>query len=552
MDPVTDYLTRIRAAKTATLPPCPLVTDEFIAAPPYAVGVSHLMLRPRFLLADPTGTGKTPMSLVAYAQLKSKQPSLKLLVHTTQSAQFQWARNVWRFLRGVEPVVLSYEPKDAERWKDLGPRGRAAQWAKMANGDGDIWITTYALSAQEEQQILTHLRNFYVIFDEAHVLRSHKGEVLYPSMARLSQKARGAWALTATPMMDGRIDELYAVMEAIRPGTFGDPSEPPEKRYAQFRKTYHELVLIKPKWKIKGTQKAARPFYKTTGYKNLPLLRSLMDPFYLKRPAEEMNQFLPPIRYQQLDLVMEAKQQALYRDIIQLHWPGSKTPIQQLASLTFAQMAVDAPAVLGYPSVPSAKLTELLRLLKDQFADQKVLVFSKFEKVVQYLSVQLTKAGISHGQITGAVSATTREAVRMKFQTDPTSRVVLLTTAGAQALDLQAAGVVICYDLPWTPGELEQIVGRARRVGSQHPSILVVLLTIDHSIDSKVIRTLTHKETRTRSTLPGYSSADVTLKDRTTVSSELANFQLPGHADPVTVPIPDDLSDLFAAVGADR
>jgi len=544
---VNDYLARIRAAKTATLPVCPLVTDAFIAAPPYAVGVSHLILRPRFLLADPAGTGKTPQALVAYAYLKHKNRDLKAVVHTTQAAQFQWADRVEQFLTGVKASVVGYERTHSGGWESLGVKGRAQQWAQL-QAESDVWITTYALGTKEEAAFTQHLLQYIAIFDEAHVLRSHRGEAIYPAMQRRSTGARGTWALTATPLMDGRVDELYAVMEAIRPGTFGD--------YPQFKKTYHQLVLIKPKWKVKGTQKNARPFYKTTGFQNLPLLRSQIEPFYLKRPAEEMNQFLPPVRYQQRDLTLDPRQRSLYNDIRAQHWPGATTKFHQLAALTYAQMAADAPAVLGYPTIPSVKTAELIRLLENQFTDQKVLVFAKFEKVVSYLSVQLTKSGIAHGVIAGHVSAPAREAIRQRFQTDPAARVVLLTTAGAQALDLQAAGVVICYDLPWTPGELEQIVGRARRVGSEHESILVVLLAALHTIDTKVIRTLTVKETRTRSLVPGYSPHDTTLDQRSVYKSERGKHldTLPLSvldADPVTVAVPDDLGDLFTAVGAD-
>ena len=524
---VNDYLTKIRTAKAADLKPCGLVTTRFIQSPPHSVGVAHLILRPRMLLGDPTGTGKTPQTLVAYAYLKEKAPRLKLLVLTTQAAQFQWARAVEKFLIGVSAAVVGYERTPSGAFTNLGPQGRMLQWPVLMTTD--VWITTYALMVKENLSLLTGLEQFVYVLDEAQTLKSHKGEVHYPAALKLGSKARAVWGLSATPMMNDRLDELYSIMELIRPGTFGD--------YPGYRKTYYRLQLVKPKWK-----KKVKAFYKVLGYQNLALLRSQVDPFFLRRPVTEFQQYLPPVTFQQLDVPLEAKQRALYAEIIGKHWPISRTPLQQLAALTYAQLAVDAPTVLGFPGVPSAKTSELVRLLLDQLSDQQVIIYAKFEKVVRVLSDMLDHLKILHGVIAGPVSAAQRDKVAQAFQAGFLP-VVLVTNAGAQALDLQAASTVICYDLPWSWGEFRQIIGRARRFGSVHQSISVILLCGDDTIDGTVATRLTRKESVILTVL-GESEGETRLADRTRVTSAASEVVA---ADEVTLP-ESDLRDLFRAV----
>ena len=542
------YLTRIRAAKTADLKPCTLITPAFIQTPPHAVGVAHLILRPRMVLGDPTGTGKTPTCLVAYGYLKEKMPGLKMLVLAGMAAQFQWARAAHRFLRGVKAEVLSYSyDPDADRFTQLGVAGRAQQWpALMA---ADIWVTTMALAVKEEANLLKGLDQFVYVIDEVHGLNNHKGEVMYPSAARVTQKARCAWGLSATPMENGKIDEIYSVFELVRPGTFnGD--------WNKYRKTFYDMELVRPKWRIKGTTQRAKPFYKPRGLQNLDLLRSQIDPFYLARPVHEFQQYLPPVRFKQYDIPLDPKQRSLYKDLIGKHWPVSRTPIQQLASLTYAQLAVDAPTLVGFPSVPCAKSQFLLGLLANELVGQKVIVYSKFEKVVMYLSALLTKARIAHGVIAGPVSATKRDDVKTRFQEDPSLRVVLITDAGSESLDLQAASVVAFYDIPWSWGPFTQVIGRARRTGSKHESVLALLLCAASSIDIAIATRVQQKEDLTRVILPqGFSVNEARLKQRQHVSADASTWIRASDVaqvspqDVIALP-PDDVSDLFKAVRA--
>lgn len=513
---IDQFLTRIRAAGDAQMRPCRLVTPAMASIPAQRVGISHLFLRPRFVLADPTGSGKTPTTLAGFGYLFEKDPSFRLLVITTKSAQFQWRDRVRQFLDGVTVQVIGYEGTTK-----LSKAARLARYPL----DADVLITTYATLTLDEQPLLASLDKFVLVFDEAHKINNFRtakkttkredgtvvvGDHHYVSAQHASAKARYCWALTATPMKNDRLDELYSIFEVVRPGTFGP--------YSQFRRTYFVLKLVKPRWKIKGTNTPAKPFYEVIGTQNLDHLRATIDPFYLRRPVEVFGS-LPTLTFERVHVDLDRKQRALYDEIIAQRWPGATTTMLKIAAIQYAQQVLGAPEVLGFTKVPSAKTTELVERLKAR-PDTKVLVYTKFEKIVTYLGRELTKAGIAYGRITGADTLKTREITRQRFQADPTFNVVLITDAGGEALDLQAARSIVFYDLPWSHGNFLQVIGRARRFGSAHGNVLAVLLGADSTIDDTIAAQLIRKETVIRDIIQqGNQDTDTLLSSTTQVNT---------------------------------
>ena len=69
-------------------------------------------------------------------------------------------------------------------------------------------------------------------------------------------------------------------------------------------------------------------------------------------------------------------------------------------------------------------------------------------------------------------------------------RVLVCTDAASEGLNLQAAGAIINYDLPWNPSKVEQRIGRIDRIGQRFSEIRVVNFFLAHSIDEEVYRTL--------------------------------------------------------------
>ena len=65
-------------------------------------------------------------------------------------------------------------------------------------------------------------------------------------------------------------------------------------------------------------------------------------------------------------------------------------------------------------------------------------------------------------------------------------KALICTDAASEGLNLQAAGAVINYDLPWNPSRVEQRIGRVDRIGQKHDNVRVVNLFLANGIDDKV------------------------------------------------------------------
>jgi Helicase conserved C-terminal domain len=59
-----------------------------------------------------------------------------------------------------------------------------------------------------------------------------------------------------------------------------------------------------------------------------------------------------------------------------------------------------------------------------------------------------------------------------------------------EGLNLQAAGALINFDLPWNPSKVEQRIGRVDRIGQEQPVLPIVNLYLQDSVDERVYRAL--------------------------------------------------------------
>jgi superfamily II DNA or RNA helicase len=140
---------------------------------------------------------------------------------------------------------------------------------------------------------------------------------------------------------------------------------------------------------------------------------------------------------------------------------------------------------------PDPKVDRLRELLAD---DVPSLVFVARRETVRHLRERLgdprlawctgARAGL------GTVSVP-RPVVLGWFREGPGAvgaermrvRHLIVTDVAAEGLDLQRAGRVIHYDLPWTPMRLDQREGRAVRLGSRHREVEVVRLTLPRVLE---------------------------------------------------------------------
>lgn len=73
------------------------------------------------------------------------------------------------------------------------------------------------------------------------------------------------------------------------------------------------------------------------------------------------------------------------------------------------------------------------------------------------------------------------------------AKILIITDAGSEGLNLQFCNTIINYDLPWNPQKIEQRIGRCHRYGQLHDVVAMNLLNIDNEADKRVYEILARK-----------------------------------------------------------
>lgn len=441
-------------------------------------GSLMMLVRPRMILGDDVGVGKTIEAITTYTYVKAAREDTKALVFTERNALEQWKDEFHKWTVGITPKVIT-----AETHPDVAKRISA-----IRTGSQDVIITTYSMLYDYSQYLLEAMQpRWMLIADEPNYFknmetmlyrnikgiavgdmdgkpyRPRKVEVPGEKYARWDldrlpgERPVRAYGLTAT-VIENKLEEAYAISTIIAPGTFPSHSE--------FVKDH---CITK---KFKGMRVVV-------GYKNLDLFRKRLGAAYFGRLADdpEVKQNLPEVVTKDMKVVMTIEQSKKVLEVMDriVQMPdGEVKQVGILPSLIMAQQMVNDPALLGF-DIKSAKLEALVEALTNSLSGQKVVIYSKLRTGIDRIEARLKKEGIDTLRITGAETAEQRETNKLKFQ-DPkntTHNVMLITKAGAKAVNLQKGGLVFFYDMPWSYGLYRQIIGRVRRTGSEFKFVTV-------------------------------------------------------------------------------
>lgn len=134
-------------------------------------------------------------------------------------------------------------------------------------------------------------------------------------------------------------------------------------------------------------------------------------------------------------------------------WFGSKSPFLSMPDPKLEQLTLDI----------------LEHLVNDP--DRKIVIFSMYADTVLYVGESLQKAGIPAFVYTAQNNRSDRKIVRENFDAGIPSdkqvddfRVLVATDALSEGVNLNRAGRVINYDIPYNPTRVIQRVGRINRI----------------------------------------------------------------------------------------
>jgi hypothetical protein len=144
--------------------------------------------------------------------------------------------------------------------------------------------------------------------------------------------------------------------------------------------------------------------------------------------------------------------------------------IAELGELIYAAAQVRA-------SETDRKWTELRTILEDQTlardaegSPRKLIIFTEHRDTLTYLHRRIgTLLGKAEAvqAIHGGVNRALRRQITEQFTKNPSCQILLATDAAGEGLNLQAAHLMVNYDLPWNPNRIEQRFGRIHRIGQR-------------------------------------------------------------------------------------
>jgi SNF2 family DNA or RNA helicase len=519
-----EKLKEIRGRKDLALKPNKYLKDTFTGFDgqeyPFKLryyqvqGVLHMVVMNRFLLGDDTGTGKTAMAISSYAYVLDKEPNTKAVVLTNKSVVGQWALEFEKFTKPgmIRVIQVSGTPKKRE-----------AAYEEFKNSQGPtVMIMGYATARQDVKQLQT-IKDYILITDEASAYKNPSSQIHQVVRFMANQQAKRVWALTAT-LIKNNLVEGYGIYSVLCPGLF-----PPTKN------AFINSYSITRMQKIAGSNRQVPVI---VGYRkdHIENFRNKIDPFFLSRSKMDVASELPVLTIREDKVALTPEQQTKYQEaldgLLEIDTTGEQKETTKLTSLIYCQQIVDHPDLIDCEG-DSYKMDHLFDILTEgDLAGEKVIVFSRFRKMIDLLEKEAKKKKITSVRITGAE---TKEEVRkeamQKFQ-DPNSdiQVCFITTAAAEGINLQAAKAIIFFDSPWSAGDYLQILGRMIRIGSQHDRCYAIHLVASGTIDEDVI---------------------VTLKKKMKLVEKIMGKRLKGEKDQdAVIEAENDISDLFDSVRA--
>ncbi|XP_026157049.1 DNA annealing helicase and endonuclease ZRANB3 [Mastacembelus armatus] len=439
----------------------------------------------RCMIADEMGLGKTVQAIaVAYAY-RHEWP---LLVVVPSSMRYPWIEELERWIPELQPGDINLVENKSDT---------------MGISSSKVTVLGYGLLSTDARHLveaLSRQKFAVIVVDESHYLKSRNAartKVLVPFI----QKAKRAILLTGTPAL-GRPEELFTQIDALYPMRFGTWTDYAKK----FCNAHFKYFGFRRHWDCRGAS-------------NLDELHQQLSQIMIRRLKAEVLTQLPPKVRQRIpfDLPKEAAKEA---SASFAEWERLMSGLRSGVTATDSSLTeVIGLVTQMYKQTAIAKAGAVKDYIKMMLeAEQlKFLVFAHHHTMLQACTEAVIECKAGYIRIDGKVPSSERIKLVHKFQTDPETRVAILSIqAAGQGLTLTAASHVVFAELYWNPGHIKQAEDRAHRIG-QTASVNVHYLIAKGTIDTFMWSMLNRKESVTGSTLNGrkeYLKADIGDEDK--------------------------------------
>ncbi|MGP6159176.1 MAG: DEAD/DEAH box helicase [Vulcanimicrobiaceae bacterium] len=417
-------------------------------------------LRGRAILADEVGLGKTIEAALVLSELYVRRLVRRTLIVVPAGLVPQWCEELER--KFALPVL----ELGSEAWeRTLRPWEASIIVASLATARRSPWRNA-------TEKIDWDL----VIVDEAHRLKNPRS-----ASAQLvkSLRARRLLLLTATPV-ENRLDDLFQLVNIVVPGLLGTPKEF-RVRYASAAANASAAQLAPLQARMADVMVRHR-----RSEVALMLPRRLAETLAVA-PGEDESDLYRLVSERVRETARRASSAQLLglRSVLRTAGSSARALGASLERAGWADLAARARRLA------SRKSQVLLRLLaRHRERGEKAIVFTAFRRTLDELAETARAAGIPAAVYHGSLSR--REKIETMNAFRGTAPVLLSSEAAGEGRNLQFCHVMINYDLPWNPMQIEQRLGRIHRIGQDHDVALTNLVGVG-TIEERILRVLEAK-----------------------------------------------------------
>lgn len=466
----------------------------------------------RFLLADEPGTGKTIMAGLYMREMQRLGLVKRAIIVCPANLASKWVDDFQRLLGGGLRQLTS------------------ATVREDALNSNDLWVVSLELAAVNpavQDAIRPDKAGWdLVIFDEAHRLTPTAAG--FHQVGRLLAKnTPRALLMTATPHR-GKEWLFRHLLHLVDPAIYPDPGNDPNVELSALRpgpihflrRMKEDLVDYDGKTRLfKGrtAQNYSVPLSQIEyGYYQAalemvdrffpPTAQPLARMVYGKRAASSLHALAETLRrrHDHMGQMSEAEAALIAEtedhgdeaevDEAKVIHTGSASTRAERAAIKALMEQIDATV-----SNPSWQPSKWKRLTDDCLAKhgiqpgngEQTVVFTEYADSAEWIAERLEAEGYTARLYSGRQSRPERDEVRKAFMRGE-FQVIVTTDAGNEGIDLQAAHVLVNYDIPWSLVRLEQRMGRIHRVGQKRDVYLYNLVATDTREGETLLRLLDH------------------------------------------------------------
>ena len=485
---------------------------------PYQVeAVEKMVAKKKILVAYEMGLGKTPMTIAAIEELAPK----RILVLCLASLKYQWQKEIAKFSDSTSIVIDGTKAQRAKQYDTADSYNYTIMNYEQVVNDWDV-LKTISFDA--------------IVCDEATAIKGFRAKRA-KKVKELAKRIPIRFALTGTPIENGKPEEIFSIMQFVDPNVLG--------RFDIFDKTF----IVR------------NYFGGVDRYRNLPTLHKVMMESSVRKAQkdDDVKPYLPDAIYREPLLVkLDKASQTLYdyiaKDLFNVlseakelfgsgfnlaaHYgqafdpndPANQMRGEIMSRISALRMLCSSPLVLNssfdnfeahngkgsayvhslgdilHSVSKTPKLDAAIGYLEDHLDiddTYKAVVFTSYLDSVSEIVDRLNAKGYGAVAYTGEMNAVKKEDAKVKFQSRPHIRVLVSSDAGGYGVDLPQANLLLNYDQPWSAGLAVQRNGRIIRTSSEWTTITIQDILVKGSIEQRQYDMLRQKSAVAGAVLDG-------------------------------------------------